>query len=414
MASAKHSSPTLGTGSPFKSHRPPGVPSRTAELWDEYEKQAIEKAKEREDAVPKPQAHFAPHLETSQIREQRDGSTARSSFDFRFRRAHAAAAAAAASSTTNNTGDTTPPLSPIVHSFTSKDLQELHRSPTREEAIIPTASSPRRTSFCRLPPHLTDHSNRSAAMQLPVPLRVRTKSLVDPNEPALRLQITQQSFATLSHLNSPPMTPTSSPPWASQSSSSSTTCSTRRSSATTSNLLPKPRYLHTRNDSGTPSEFSAMYQTVSTATTPPASVHRFGYPLQNTMSAWDDWDSDEDDDDDAADRPGLTAWMGRRRGKSRGAGSSSTGGGGGGGGGKASIDQGDSSGEEPPRKSKQEERIDRVARIEAVAPIGPAGPAATTAVMRADRLVALPAKERVKRQGPSGFVRVLSCGCMTE
>jgi hypothetical protein len=167
-------------------------------------------------------------------------------------------------------------------------------------------------------------------------------------------------------------------------------------------MIPKPSYMHThtRNDSGTPSEFSTIYQTASTATTPPASLHRFGYPLQNTTSAWDDWDSDEE-----GDRAGLASWMGRRRIKSRGGAGGAVGGGAvgsGGGAGKTSMDQCESSGEETRERMimARKSRDDRAEQVRAEV--------VRSGSIRVER-VGIPSKEKIRK--PCGFVRALSCGC---
>lgn len=51
---------------------------------------------------------------------------------------------------------------------------------------------------------------------------------------------------------------------------------------------------YTRHNSATPSEISQLhhYTSISTAPTSPPSLHRVSNALQNTTSAWDDWDSD--------------------------------------------------------------------------------------------------------------------------
>jgi hypothetical protein len=347
---------------------------------------------------------LASALEVSRPRECRDSS--RSSFDFRFRRAHAATPSTTVSVCKtcqhpiiyasgicerciktivfpSAAGETTPPLSPAARNFGVTDLQELHRTSSKEDVIIPTSTSPKRASYCPLPSHLVDTSSRVSSVHSSLdqevtsaPMRRRKTSLTDPNEPFLRLHTAQLPYTLRSPLNSPPMTPTT-PPWTTQSQ-----CSTRRSSLANVTMLPKPCYPHARNDSGTLSEFGTIYQTVSTTTTPPASLHRFGYPLQNQTSAWDDWDSDEE-----AEKAGISSWMGRRRNKSRA--------------GKSSIDGCESSGEETRKTRKSKDDKAERTRME------------VAEIARTER-VNTQSKEKPRRQKPSGFVRALSCGCSAE
>ncbi|KNG47369.1 hypothetical protein DDE82_000851 [Stemphylium lycopersici] len=395
-------SPIGRTASPFMNPRsPPCTPTKTAELWDEYEKLALEKERERDETAQSYRTQTASALEANRPREYRDSSTSRSSFDFRFRRAHATTLSTTVSVCKtcqhhiiyssgicerciktivfpSATGETTPPLSPAARNFGVADLPELRKTSPKEDVIMPTSTSPKRASYCPLPSHLVDTSSRVSSVHSSLdqeitsaPMHRRKTSLTDPNEPFLRLHTAQQPYTARSPLNSPPMTPTS-PPWTTQSQ-----CSTRRSSLANVTMLPKPSYPHARNDSGTLSEFDTIYQTVSTTTTPPASLHRFGYPLQNQTSAWDDWDSDEE-----AEKAGISSWMGRRRNKSRA--------------GKSSMDGCESLGEETRKTRKSKDDKAERARME------------VTELARTER-VNSQSKEKPRRQKPSGFVRALSC-----
>ncbi|EUC38748.1 hypothetical protein COCCADRAFT_21795 [Bipolaris zeicola 26-R-13] len=400
----QQSPPTPGAASAPESPRSPCSPSKTAELWDGYERLAVEKAKERDELM-------------HETHERDDCSTSRTSFDFRFKRAQTTIPSTTTSGckfcgrpiiyasgmcegcfkrTVISPGneEITTPLGASEHNMAVSGLCQIS---LREEIITPTYASPKRASFCPLPAHLTDASTRTSSTQ-PGSVGRRKKSPSEPTQPSLQLQITPSTHTPRSQANSPPMTPTS-PPGTAHSLNS-----TRRSSLANVTMLPKPRYPHARNDSGTPSEFSTLYQTVSTTTTPPASLHRFGYPLQNTTSAWDDWDSDEEEEQgEEEERPGLSSWMGRRKIRSRNGGGA--GGSGGGSGAKASMDQYDSSGEETREKmtmarKSRDERVEQ-SRVESVGGMS----------VRVERLVEPSRDNKVKK--PSGFVRALSCGCGT-
>ncbi|EMD89955.1 hypothetical protein COCC4DRAFT_158228 [Bipolaris maydis ATCC 48331] len=400
----QQSPPTPGAASPPKSPRSPCSPSKTAELWDGYERLAVEKAKERDELM-------------HETHERNDCSTSRTSFDFRFKRAQSTIPSTITSGckfcgrpiiyassmcegcfkrTVVSPGneEVTTPLGAAEDNMAVSSLCKI---PSREEIITPTYASPKRASFCPLPAHLTDASTRSSSTQ-PGSVGRRKKSPSEPTQPSLQLQIMPSTSTSRSQANSAPMTPTS-PPGTAHSLNS-----TRRSSLANVTMLPKSRYPHARNDSGTPSEFSTLYQTVSTTTTPPASLRRFGYPLQNTTSAWDDWDSDEEEEQaEEEERPGLSSWMGRRKIRSRNGGGAA--GGGGGAAGKTSMDQYDSSGEEAREKMTmaRKSRDDRVeqSRVESVGGTS----------VRVERLVEPSRDSKVKK--PSGFVRALSCGCGT-
>jgi len=388
--------------SAFKDPRPPpSTPSKTAQLWDEYEKQAVEKEKEREreESTQTSQVllHTAPN--TRRARPQFDRSTSRSSFDFQFRRAHAATPSTTVSicKTCQHPiiyasgicelciktivlpapGEATPPVSPVTRNFPMSELRQDHTMPSGEEAIIPIPISPRRASFCPLPPHMAELPMRMSSLQSPSAeqeaeletSRQRKESLTDPNQPILRLQITH---VPRSQPDSHPTTPTS-PPWTQSRSS------TRRSSLANVALLPTQPWPHARNDSATLSEMSTLYPSASAGASSPPTSCRVGYPLQTTVSAWDDWDSDDD-------KVGLAGWMGRRKARGRG------------------MDSFDSERERPrtgmsdrPKKarmSKEEIKLERV-RIEA----------AESA--RAFRL----ANENMPRKKQSGFAKMFTCGC---
>ncbi|KAF2034343.1 hypothetical protein EK21DRAFT_97452 [Setomelanomma holmii] len=79
------SSPLTRTISPFKDPRtPPSTPGKTAKLWDEYEKRAIENSEKRKacSRVSQPQRSSASDIQCTSTSAL---ASARSSFDFKFR-----------------------------------------------------------------------------------------------------------------------------------------------------------------------------------------------------------------------------------------------------------------------------------------------------------------------------------------
>lgn len=407
--------PSARSVSPFKHPRPsPGTPAKTANLWDKYERQAMETARMRERNTKPSQPPPLMIPNSGKGYRPEEGSPIRPSFDFKFKRGHAATPSttvAICKTCTlpitytsgvcegctrtivlpSATGETTPPLSPAARNFASTDLQKLRKNSLNDDVIVLTSTPSRRTSYCPLPAHISDSSFRLSALQPPPDFeslselgRRRKTSLTDPNEPFLRLQIAQHSHVPRSAMNSPPITPTS-PPWATQSGRS-----TRRSSLANP-LLSTPAYPHARTDSLALSEYSTLCPYTSTVTTSRPSLSQVDTAFENTISAWDDWDSDGED------RLGLSGWMVQRKVKSR---TSKKG--------KGSMDSTDSdcearrpstSPEKAPKQgrkstSKEDQRLER-ARIEA---------AENARTVRRDL-----ERQAVKKK-PSSFIRVISCG----
>ncbi|USP82520.1 hypothetical protein yc1106_09794 [Curvularia clavata] len=362
---------------PPKSPLSPCSPDKTAELWDRYEKLALEKATERDQL-------------NNRRSEQYHGLPSRTKLDSNSSRRHTAMPSTTASIcktcqhpityasgicerciktivVLRKAGETTPPLSPTESTTGFTDAGSPSQATPRSEVITPSYSSPKRPSFCPLPSHAA-----------PALLNRCKKSPSEPSQPSLHLDTTSPPYTTRSQVSSPPMTPTS-PHYASPVAppTAHSICSTRRSSLANVTMVPKPAYLHVRNDSGTPSEFSTLYQTISTATTPPGSLHRFGYPLQNATSVWDDWDTEEEEEEEPeveADRAGISSWMGRRKGKARG--------------GKPSLEQS----VEGACGEGEQSRTEGSVRIR--------GGSASVVT------------EKVRK--PSGIIRALSCGCGAE
>lgn len=328
MPSATHqSSPLARTTSPFKDPRtPPSTPGTTAQLWDEYEKRAVENARRRERSshtTMSPQRSSASDVNRSSATVI---ASARSSFDFKFRsRATTSPSTTVAICKTckqpiayasgicepckktiilsSASGEATPPLSPQARNFATADLQELHRILSKEQSKSPKVASSKRRSFCPMPtqtqmldPPIRLSSLRPPPGQEPVPEPTRTRktSLTDPNEPFLRLQVAPTTYQprTGSHPTSPSYPPTT-PPSRSQSRTSSTRPSSLNN--TTSPFSPAvhiPTHPYTRHNSVTPSELSSLYPYTSRSAS--INTNSVGYQGHAT-SAWDDWDSDEED-----------------------------------------------------------------------------------------------------------------------
>lgn len=415
MFTPQHSSPLARTTSPFKDPRPPPcTPGKTAKLWDEYEARAVENARKR-DRKSHPQRSSTPTgRKGSEMATPPKVTAARSSFDFKFRRGHTVTPSATVSICktckqpvtyssgicerckqtivlTSSTSETTPSLSPSARNFASTNLQQLHNS-SLEEISMPISASPTRRSFCPLPTKLLDPPVRLDSLRPPPsldatlePARSRKVSLTDPNDTILRLQITQQhAYENRSH--SHPATPTFAP--ATPPSTSHSQSSTRPSSLTNMSQLPTSTYPYTRNDSATPSELSSMFPYISSVAASPPSLCRSSYTVQNTMSAWDDWDSD-----DECEKMRLVGWMGRRKAKRKSGEKES----------KGSMDSFNSEPETTKdrrsKQSREDERLEQ-ARLE------------TAEIARASRIAS--ESKSVGRRRPSGFVRVISCGCSQE
>jgi hypothetical protein len=345
MTFAPHQpSPLARTDLPFKDPRtPPSTPGKTAELWDEYERRAVENARRRECSSqalspPRSSASDLPRTSASVI------ASARSSFDFKFRsRATASFSTTVAICKTckkpipyasgicepckktiilsPTSGEPAPPLTQSARNFASADLQELHRKLSQVESTNPKATSPKRKSFCPMPTQMLDPPIRLSSLRPPPgqevhiePSRTRKTSLTDPNEPFLRLQIAPTTYmprgAGVSHPTSPTYPPTTPP------STSHSRTSTRPSSLgnTVSPLSPAvhiPTHAYPRHNSATPSELSSLYPYTSRS----ASINTTGYGLQQATSAWDDWDSD--DDGEKAGLVGLMKSIGKTKKKER-------------------------------------------------------------------------------------------------
>ena len=327
--------PLTRTLSPFKNPRPPPcTPAKTAKLWEDYERIALENAKKRER-----NAKTAQSLRNSASDMANNfrcsASTSRSSFDFKYRTAPAPASTATICKSCkqhihytsgicerckrtiilpSSAGESTPPLSPAARNFASTDLSQLEKTASREDyfndndndAAAPLTPPKRKPAPTGPPPtlYLSNPPIRLSSLQPPPPLldandatRTRKVSLTDPNEPFLRLQITHlppHHPTTHPHTHTTPSIPTTptypptTPPSAPRSSAS-----TRPSSYALASPLSSA---YPRHNSVTPSELSTLFPYASTASTTTCggapSLHRVSNALQNTTSAWDDWDSE--------------------------------------------------------------------------------------------------------------------------
>jgi hypothetical protein len=123
--------------------------------------------------------------------------------------------------------------------------------------------------------------------------RSRKASLTDPNEPFLRLQYAYQYAPLTYSIPTTPTYPPTSPPSTIPSRISTRPSSfAQMASPLTQNAI-MPSY--TRHNSATPSELSQLHHYAPVAPTSPPSLHHVNTGLQNTTSAWDDWDSDGED-----------------------------------------------------------------------------------------------------------------------
>lgn len=336
-------SPLARTISPFKDPRPaPSVPGRTAQLWDEYEKRAVENAKRRERTAHTTQPQ---RKSTSSITPTKPPSmtSARSSFDFKFRtRQTAASSNAVATCKTCQQPITlasgicepckktiilqspsagTPPLSPTARNFGSADLQLLHAKLSQEiEKNVPKSTSQKRKSFCPIPTQFVDPPVRLSSLhppstQSPVADATsgRKTSLTDPNEPFLRLKCSQTTYTNTSHPSTPTYPPTT-PPSTSHSRSSTRPTSLANPTSPANPAVHIPTHPYSpRQHSITPSELSAVYACASPSTLnrPSISTNATAYTLQHATSAWDNWDSDSE-----GEKAGLVGYL-KKAGKSK-------------------------------------------------------------------------------------------------
>jgi hypothetical protein len=322
----------------------PSIPRHTAKIWDEYERRAIDDAKRRETtggtnqiSGPQSQSQRFSNGTVFDIIRSYDSSASpaaspRFEFDFATSTTHRKASRPRSSSTVAicktckgtidyasdvcekciksivlpSSGESTPPLSPSRRNFATTNLPRLHKESTSGPST-PVSSSPQRRSQRNSATQLLEPPIRLASLRPPPSLeahrsstettRSRKSSLTDPNEPFLRLQITRK-----------PLPRTSNPTPATPPSASSQASNPRRRPSSLAPITTPPQYTHySRHASATPSELSTLYPYISNSTTSPPSVCRASYSLQNTTSAWDDWDSDEED------KAGLVGyWRGKK------------------------------------------------------------------------------------------------------
>jgi hypothetical protein len=162
---------------------------------------------------------------------------------------------------------------------------------------------------------------------------------------------------------------------------------------------------YTRHNSATPSEFSSLhhYTSISAAPTSPPSLHRISNALQNTTSAWDDWDSDGEDKvrlvgywkRSGKDKTTLTTSKGKDKERER---ADS----------KVSVSSGEErcSHEKPSAKSKSS--LDRKSEKKQSKESS-----RSQSRMSDAKATTSPEREAHKKhkKRPSGFIRAISCGC---
>lgn len=360
----QHSSPLARTTSPFQEPRPaPCTPGNTAQIWDEYERRAVENVRRRDTAWSTSrrqtqQSRFSSGTVLDIIKSY-DSHPSKISlmkgspqFDFGFPTQQFSRLSIAKSTTLatcktckepitsalgiceackktiiiSARGEATPPSTPTAKSFTSNMLSAVQNaSPPRSTAS--TSASPKRKPHRSASAQLVDPPIRLSSLRPPPSSqntphtsaeasRSRKSSLPGSLDITPRLHISRKPVpAPAPAPTSHPPTPTTPP---STSHSQPPTTEPRPSSLatlTTPPTIATPVHRSTRHTSATPSELSTLYPylTNSTPTTSPPSVCRASYQLQNTMSAWEDSDSEDEE------KVGLVKyWRGRRWRGSRG------------------------------------------------------------------------------------------------
>ena len=311
--------PLSRKASPFKDPRPaPCTPAKTAKAWDEYEKQARQNARRRDRASQSSQPQRNSASSDVGKGSRSSSSTARSSYDFKFRTAPIVTSTAVATCKSCKqpityssgicerckktiilpirSGESTPPLSPAARNFASTDLHLLEKTASQEEPTSRLSSSPKRKG-CPPALQLTNPPIRLDSLRPPPNTqdimeanRSRKASLTDPNEPFLRLQYAHQYVPATYSIPTTPTYPLTSPPSTipSRVSTRPSSFAQMTSSLTQNAIMPS----YTRQNSATPSELSHLQHYAPLAPTSPPSLHQVNTGLHNTTSAWDDWDSD--------------------------------------------------------------------------------------------------------------------------
>ncbi|KAJ8110531.1 hypothetical protein OPT61_g6651 [Boeremia exigua] len=306
--------------SPFKDPRPaPCIPVKTARAWDEYEKQAKQNARRRDRASQVSQPHRSSASSDVGKGSRSSSSTARSSYDFKFRNVSIATSAVATCKSCkqpityssgicerckkiiilpSTAGESTPPLTPAARNFASTDLHLLEKHTSQEEPSTRTSSSSKRKGcppalqFTNPPIRLDSLRPPPNTQDLTEVGRSRKTSLTDPNEPFLRLQYAHQYAPNTYSIPSTPTYPPTSPPSTIPSRVSTRPSSFAQMSSPLTQNAVMPSFV--RQNSATPSESSHIqqYTTIPFCATSPPSLQHVNSALQNTTSAWDDWDSD--------------------------------------------------------------------------------------------------------------------------
>ncbi|KAF2132420.1 hypothetical protein P153DRAFT_275721, partial [Dothidotthia symphoricarpi CBS 119687] len=323
--------PQSPPASPFKNLRAaPCTQKKTAKLWDQYEKEAVENARRRETThgAPTSQRYFASDIRNDHFKSPSltIATSAKISFDFNFADAaisppplrtvakcrscrqptmYASSDCERCNTTMTRsppTGVITPPLSPSSRNFAWTDVPQRHRESTSDESSTSNSASSERTLLCPPPTLRVDLPVRQSSLHPPRSPdfnnaeldRGRKGSLTDPNEPFLRHQIAHQRAFARSPCSNPtsPTFPPASRPHTSHSYSPAYTFGHV-------NVHPMP--LNTRHIGTSTAELSARPHT--SATLSPAS--RPSIVQHNTSSAWDDWNSDDEEE-----QIRLVGWIG--------------------------------------------------------------------------------------------------------
>ncbi|KAF1974332.1 hypothetical protein BU23DRAFT_115166 [Bimuria novae-zelandiae CBS 107.79] len=357
----QHPSPLARTTSPFKNPRTaPSTPGNTEHVWDEYEKRAVENARRRDtmwstSRRQTQQSRFSSATVLDIIKSYDPHSSPRvpsikdsPRFDFGFptqqrpqlpvtESTTVAICKTCKGSITSTLGiceackktivlsspaQATPPLTPTTQSFTLADpTQKGETSPANKD--MRTSTSPKRRSRRISSAQLVDPPIRLSSLRPPPPSQSTPRLSAETSRP--RNASLPGSFETLKRLPisrkpvplyaSVPATPTTPPSTAHSYHSATRTRPCSLANITTPPVTETSSYRSTRHNSATPSELSTLfpYLSSSTTTTSPPSVYRASYQLQNTMSAWEDSDSEDEE------KVGLVKyWRGRKWRSSRG------------------------------------------------------------------------------------------------
>ncbi len=274
--------------------------AKTAQLWDEYERIALENERRRNRTTKT----LAPRHKLSFDLSESYGShrrttkkSSRSDSDTNFKGLRMASSSKSLVSC-RNCKQIIPFTSQTCQGCQRSDLPRARREDTPISGPPATAPAvtapskpqeePSRSTPIEQASHHVSTSRPQTGQQTPTESsRSRKPSLIDPNEAFLRIQMTSPQTYNATHFQTHATSP------------SITSASSLHPSAPYSRGSTRPssfanRYSYHRNNSATPSEMSTLYTCALTQATSPLSLSSVDYALQNIKSAWDDWDSEDE------------------------------------------------------------------------------------------------------------------------